>query len=71
MSFIKKNTDYAIRALCYMAEKENTVVSATELAKELQISWSLTRKILQEIKPLTIASLLKDTLAAPTTKTGG
>ncbi len=49
MSLIKKNTDYAIRVLCYMAERTDAVVSAAELSNELDISWSLTRKILQEL----------------------
>jgi Rrf2 family protein len=49
MGLIKKNTDYAIRALCYMAERDMGVVSAAALAEELGISWSLTRRILQEL----------------------
>ena len=44
-----QNTDYAIRALCYLAEKKGEMISAAELSNELQISWSLTRKILQEL----------------------
>jgi Rrf2 family protein len=46
---ITQNTDYAIRALCYMAERHGDVISAAELANELQVSWSLIRKILQEL----------------------
>ena len=49
MGLINKNTDYAIRALCYMAERTDAVVSATELSNALDISWSLIRKILQEL----------------------
>jgi Rrf2 family protein len=49
MGLINKNTDYAIRALCYMAERTDTVVSATELSNALDISWSLIRRILQEL----------------------
>jgi Rrf2 family protein len=32
-----------------MAEKKGTIVSAAELSKELEISWSLLRRILQEL----------------------
>ncbi len=49
ISLIKKNTDYAIRALCFMAERNSDIVTASELASELHISWSLIRKILQEL----------------------
>jgi len=49
MSLIKKNTDYAIRALCFMAGQSPCMVSAAVLAERLGISWSLTRRILQEL----------------------
>ena len=49
MRLITQNTDYAIRALCYMAEKNGEITSASELSDELQISWSLIRRILQEL----------------------
>ena len=49
MRLITQNTDYAIRSLCYMAEKNGEIVSAAELSSELQISWPLTRKILHEL----------------------
>ncbi len=49
MSLINKNTDYAVRALSFMAEKKGTIISASELSKKLEISWSLLRRILQEL----------------------
>ncbi len=56
---LTQNTDYAIRALCYMAEKNGEIISAAELSDELQISWSLIRKILQELNKKRIVSSYK------------
>ena len=49
MKLITKNTDYAIRALCTMAENNNDkkISSVSELVKELKIPRPFLRKILQ------------------------
>jgi Rrf2 family protein len=49
MKLINRNTDYAIRALCFMAEhnqKEQTI-SVSELVERLKIPRPFLRKILQ------------------------
>jgi len=50
MRLITQNTDYAIRALTFMAGKKEEIVSAKEISENLQISWSLLRRILQDLK---------------------
>ena len=49
MKLITKNTDYAIRALCTMAESNNDkkIFSVSELVKVLKIPRPFLRKILQ------------------------
>lgn len=47
MRLVTKNTDYAIRALAYIAADSERVVSVSELSKNLKISRSFLRKILQ------------------------
>lgn len=48
MKLITRNTDYAIRAICSIAEsKEKKMFSVSELAKELKIPRPFLRKILQ------------------------
>ena len=49
MKLITKNTDYAIRALCTMAENNNDkkISSVSELVKVLKIPRPFLRKILQ------------------------
>ena len=46
MQLITRDTDYAIRALCYMAAKKEKII-ADELVKELKIPKAFLRKILQ------------------------
>lgn len=50
---VTRNTDYAVRALCYMAarekRKEEGVTSVTELVKELGMPRPFLRKILQKL----------------------
>lgn len=46
MQLITRDTDYAIRALCYMATKKEKIIAA-ELVKELKIPKAFLRKILQ------------------------
>ncbi len=47
MKLIKRDTDYAIRAICYMAKEDRRLVSADELVKKLKIPRPFMRKILQ------------------------
>ncbi len=54
MKLLTRKTDYAIRALCYMAENP-VKTSVTELTKELNIPYHFLRKIL---KTLTNAGVL-------------
>ena len=55
MKLITRNTDYAVRALCYIAEQKQEVVSGDRLIKFLEMPRSFLRKILQT---LTKAGLL-------------
>lgn len=43
---IARSTDYAVRALKYLAENEGEI-SAAELTRELKIPWPFMRKIMQ------------------------
>ena len=47
MKLMTRNTDYAVRAVCYMAKKPQGVISVTELVKKLKIPRPFLRKILQ------------------------
>jgi len=49
MKLLSRNTDYAVRAVCYIAKKKPGVVSVTELVKKLKIPRSFLRKILQAL----------------------
>ena len=49
MRLITQNTDYAIRVLCSMAKRKSSTVTAKDLSIELNISWSLVRRILGEL----------------------
>ncbi len=44
---INRNTDYAVRALCYMAKREEEVTPVSELVRKLKIPRPFLRKILQ------------------------
>jgi len=55
VKLITRNTDYAIRALCYIAEQKQEIISADRLVKSLEIPRPFLRKILQT---LTKAGLL-------------
>jgi len=73
MKLITRNTDYAVRALCYIAERGKDSVSAAEMVAELKIPRPFLRKILQILSG---EGLLKSTkgqgggfsLARPTEK---
>jgi len=47
MKLITRDTDYAIRAVSYIAKKNNKVVSVAELVERLKIPRPFLRKILQ------------------------
>jgi len=49
MKLIKRDTDYAVRAVCYMANKKGSIVSVSEMVKELKIPRPFLRKILQRL----------------------
>jgi len=49
MKLITRDTDYAIRALCYIAKRKKKVVSVKELVKRLGIPRPFLRKILQRL----------------------
>ncbi|OGW79951.1 MAG: hypothetical protein A3G33_05085 [Omnitrophica bacterium RIFCSPLOWO2_12_FULL_44_17] len=49
MKLITRDTDYAVRALCYMAKRRDEVVSVTQLVKSLKIPQPFLRKILQTL----------------------
>lgn len=47
VKLITRDVDYAIRALCYMAQTKKERVSVSELVKELNVPRPFLRKILQ------------------------
>ncbi len=47
MKLITRNTDYALRAVCFIAKKKNKIVSVPELVKALKIPRPFLRKLLQ------------------------
>jgi Rrf2 family protein len=47
MKLISRNTDYAVRAVSYIARQKNKLVTAEELVKHLKIPRPFLRKILQ------------------------
>ena len=49
MKLITRDTDYAIRALCFIARRKNEVLTAAQLVEELKIPRSFLRKILQKL----------------------
>jgi Rrf2 family protein len=49
MKLISRNTDYAIRSMCYIAKQKDRVVSVAELVSALNIPRPFLRKILQAL----------------------
>ena len=49
MKLITRNTDYAMRALCYIAKQGTSSVPVTEMVSELKIPRPFLRKILQTL----------------------
>ena len=59
MKLITRDTDYAIRAICFMAENGNGIVSVSELAQKLKIPRSFLRKILQVLNKKKVLTSFK------------
>jgi len=49
VKLITRNTDYAVRALCCIAEQKQKVISTDRLIKSLEMPRSFLRKILQTL----------------------
>jgi Rrf2 family protein len=49
VKLITRNTDYAVRALCCIAEQKQEVISADQLVKSLEMPRPFLRKILQTL----------------------
>ncbi len=47
MKLITRDTDYAVRALCFIARQKGKIVSVSDLVKTLKIPRPFLRKILQ------------------------
>jgi len=48
VKLITRNTDYALRAICYIAKK-NGIVAVAELVNKLSVPKSFMRKVLQQL----------------------
>ncbi|MCM8781010.1 MAG: Rrf2 family transcriptional regulator [Candidatus Omnitrophica bacterium] len=49
MNLVNRDTDYAIRALCFIAKNRDRIVSVSELVDKLKIPRPFLRKILQRL----------------------
>jgi Rrf2 family protein len=49
MKLITRNTDYAVRAVAYMAKKSGAIVTAAEMVAKLKIPRPFLRKIMQQL----------------------
>ena len=58
MKLITRNTDYALRALCYIAKRKN-IVAVDELVKKLGVPRPFMRKILQQLNKAGILASYK------------
>ena len=54
MKLISRNTDYAVRAVCYIARQKEKIISVTDLVKALNIPRPFLRKILQVLNKKSI-----------------
>ena len=73
MKLITRDTDYAMRALCYIDRQKKRVVSVRDLSRELDIPRPFLRKLLQRLTRERIVSSYKGrqggfTLAIPAQK---
>ncbi len=55
MKLLTRNTDYAVRAVIYMAQKRDRLVSVPELTRALKVPGPFLRKILQILNKKGIA----------------
>jgi Rrf2 family protein len=49
MKLITRDTDYALRSICFMAKNKNRIISVSELVKALKIPRPFLRKVLQTL----------------------
>ncbi len=61
MKLITRDTDYALRALCFIAKDKEKIISAAELVRELKIPRSFLRKVLQVLNRKKILKSYKGT----------
>jgi Rrf2 family protein len=61
MKLITRQTDYALRALCFIFENRKKIISAAELVDELKIPRPFLRKILQKLNKKGILKSYKGT----------
>ncbi len=59
MKLITRDTDYAVRALCYIAGQKHSIVTVTEMVNELGIPRPFLRKILQILNKKTLLNSFK------------
>jgi Rrf2 family cysteine metabolism transcriptional repressor len=59
MRLINKDTDYAVKALLYVARQDKKRVSASELARDLKIPYPFLRRILQILNAKRIVKSVK------------
>ena len=59
MKFITRETDYAIRALLFIAKSKNEIISASWLNKSLKIPRPFLRKILQVLQKNRVLKSIK------------
>ena len=59
MKLITRDTDYAVRALCFIARRKKRLTSATELVAVLNVPRSFLRKILQILNKKSILKSYK------------
>lgn len=50
MDIITRNTDYAIRALIYLAQNKDTIVSTSQLQQEMKLPRPFMRKLCQTLQ---------------------
>ena len=59
MKLITRNTDYAVRALCFIVKKKQEIITVSMLTKKLKIPKPFLRKILQILNKNKILRSLK------------
>lgn len=59
MKLITRDTDYAMRAVCYIARNQNRITSVRDLVKDLKMPRPFLRKILQILHKRKILNAFK------------